>query len=184
MLPAGSLCLSHDGIKYRITAIDVFRCSRHRIGQCLQHGFRLLIFPLMQQLLEHHLLVAHVMPDLGKFFPPGLNLMIVISCHLPGTLHLAEPKLQLLQLLLPEQGIQQHTVCNGTQYSCCQYPPGIQRHIPEYLLIDRSDHKQLADRKYAEHNNNTDIKGFFFDNFLPYDQKNQKKYGCHRQYYR
>ena len=112
----------------------------------------------MQQLLQHHLLVAHVMPDLGEFFPSGLDLMIVIPCHLPGVLYLAETKLQLLQLLLSEQGIQKHTICNGTQYGRCQYPPGIQRHIPEYLLIDRSDHKQLADRKYTEHNNNTDVK--------------------------
>ena len=112
----------------------------------------------MQQLLQHHLLVAHVMPDLGEFFPPVFNLMIVILGNFPGTLYLAEPKLQLLQLLLAKQGIQQHTVCNGAQYGRCQYPPGIQRHIPEYLLIDRSDHKQLADRKYTEHNNNTDVK--------------------------
>ena len=138
----------------------------------------------MQQLLQHHLLVAHVMPDLGEFFPPVFNLMIVILGNFPGTLYLAETKFQLLQLLLAKQGIQQHTVCNGAQYGRCQYPPGIQRHIPEYLLIDRNDHKQLADRKYTEHNNNTDVKGFFFDDFLPYDQKNQKKYGCHCQYYR
>ena len=112
----------------------------------------------MQQLLQHHLLVAHVMPDLGEFFPPVFNLMIVILGNFPGTLYLAETKFQLLQLLLAKQGIQQHTVCNGTEYRCRQYTSGMQCQILKYLLIDRSDHKQLADRKYTEHNNNTDVK--------------------------